>query len=216
MIRTRPVSLFAIVAATIASVGGLQAQNEKANTVNGPRHVLIIRHSEKTGEKNDIHLSKVGFERADVLFRLFESENGRPEPFPVPDFIFAAANSAGSQRPLETVTPLSKKLNLKIDQNFQSTKSSAKADAEPSADTKGNLALRHELLGNPKYVGKTILVSWRHGSLPDLAKVLGAKDAPATWAGDCYDRVWQLTYDGRGGAAFADRPQRLLPGDSVK
>jgi hypothetical protein len=28
-----------------------------------------------------------------------------------------------------------------------------------------------------------------------------------------FDRVWQITYDAEGKAAFIDLPQRLLPGD---
>jgi hypothetical protein len=63
-----------------------------------PRHILLIRHAEKTGEKEDIHLAKQGKERADILDRLFIPSKDRPEPFPTPDFIFAAAAHKESRR----------------------------------------------------------------------------------------------------------------------
>jgi len=181
-----------------------------------PQHVLIIRHAEKTGEKTDLHLSKKGLERADVLFQLFEKSKSRPNPFPTPDFVFAASNSTSSQRPLETVTPLALKLKLHVDHRYESKRSAGlnKNDPKESTGTAGMLDLRAEVFGNPKYFGKTILVSWRHSTIPDLAKTLGAKNAPTKWADNVFDRVWQLSFDDQGNIAFLDRPQRLLPGDA--
>ena len=63
---------------------------------------------------------------------------------------------------------------------------------------------------------KTILISWRHSTIPDLAKTLGATSAPAKWEDNVYDRVWQLSFDDNGKVAFLNRPQRLLPGDADK
>ena len=201
----------------MAILAGGDAQAQSKTTYNGPRRVLIIRHAEKTGEKNDVHLSKQGVDRAAVLFRLFEPANDRPDPFFVPDFIFAASNSANSQRPLQTVEPLTMKFNLPIDQTYQSKRSSAMskivADGKPPT-SEGMFGLRDEIFGKPKYVGKTILMSWRHSSIPELARTLGAKDAPTTWDADSFDRVWLITFDQHGRAAFLDLPQRLLPSDA--
>jgi len=181
----------------------------------GPHHVLIIRHAEKTGDKSDVHLSRQGVERAAALFRLFEPGKDRPDPFPRPDFIFAATNSAISQRPLETVRPLALKLKLPIDQSFDSKLLPVQTKV-PGAAMDGIAALRAEVFNKPRYVGKTILVSWRHSSIPELARALGARDAPAKWADECFDRIWQISYISPGGVTFVNRPQRLLPGDSVK
>src|SRR5438445_235430 len=78
-----------------------------------PRQVLIIRHAEKP-EGDSIHLSPEGQQRAEALLRLFTKSADRPDPFPTPDFIFATKKSSHSNRPLETVLPLAKALNLDV------------------------------------------------------------------------------------------------------
>ena len=59
----------------------------------GPSRILIMRHAEKTGELDDIHLSKAGLRRAERLASYI------PETFCKPDFIFAAARSRRSRAP---------------------------------------------------------------------------------------------------------------------
>jgi hypothetical protein len=190
------------------------AQDSAKKNTKVPQQVLIIRHAEKTGEKDDIHLSKKGKERTEVLYKLFVASKDRPDPFPTPDFIFAASNSKGSHRPLETVTPLAMKLKMSINDMFDSKLPAA--GALDGKEKTGMLGLRDKLFSESKYFGKTILVSWRHSTLPELAKTLKASKTPAKWEDEIYDRVWQITYDDQGNATFLDRPQRLLPGDAEK
>ena len=78
------------------------------------------------------------------------------------------------------------------------------------------MKLVEELFGNPKYAGKTILVSWRHGTIVPFAEMLHAMGLPKSWKDDVYDRVWQITFDEKGKTTFADRPQQLMPKDSEK
>src|SRR5262249_40034999 len=113
--------------AAVLSVAGVwfsgtiaRAQDEARKNTRYPQQVLIIRHAEKTGDKADVHLSKQGQERAEVLYQLFVASKDRPDPFPTPDFIFAASNAKDSQRPLETVTPFAMKLKLPINDTYQS------------------------------------------------------------------------------------------------
>jgi hypothetical protein len=80
-------------------------------------------------------------------------------------------------------------------------------------DKKGIADLSKEILGNKKYQGKTVLVCWHHGTMPALAGSLGVTGYPKKVPDNVFDRVWQITYDGKGNTTFADRPQRLLPGD---
>jgi hypothetical protein len=165
-----------------------------------PALVLLIRHAEKSpDEALSVSLSPEGQKRANALLGLFTKSKGRSEPFPVPDFIFAARNSKHSHRPVETVTPLAKNLGLKVRADI--------ADED-------FVTLADELFGKPKYDGKTVLICWHHGTLPDLAKALGATDAPSRFNGTVFDRIWQITYDAEGKAVYTDLPQRLLPGDS--
>jgi len=165
-----------------------------------PRQILIIRHGEKPPDAAmSTDLSTPGKDRAAALHMLFEKSDRRPTPFPKPDFIFAAKNSGKSHRPVQTVTPLASKFDLPVDARF--------TNDDP-------VKLAEELFGNAKYEGKTILISWRHGTTPELVAVLNATGFPKSWKDGVFDRVWQITYDEKGKTTFADVPQRLLPADS--
>ena len=159
-----------------------------------PKHILLIRHAEKPPESaGESGLNAKGKERAAKLHELFEKSAGRPDPFPKPDFIFAAAVSKMSVRSIETAKPLAKDLDLPLNEKF---------------DDDNFAKLASELFRNPKYAGKTVLICWKHHALPPLAAKLGATDAPKDWKDDVFDRVWQLDYDD-GKATFHDRPQEL-------
>ena len=102
-----------------------------------------------------LHLTAVGKKRAELLPELFVKSERRPDPFPRPDFLFAAKNSKSSHRSVETATPLAEKLKLTL-------------HAEVKNEDYGTLA--KDLLGGAKFSGKTILVAWHHGKLPDFAR----------------------------------------------
>jgi hypothetical protein len=190
------------------------ADDQPKTTTKYPKTVLMIRHAEKTGDKDDIHLSEQGKQRAEVLHQLFESSKDRPNPFPKPDFIFAAAHHKDSQRPLETVTPLATTLKLPINNMFDSKLSPPDADKKSAKLNMFNL--RDEIFGDSKYFGKTILICWRHSTLPELAKTFKATKVPEKWDDNVFDRVWLISYDDQGAAKFEDLPQRLIKGDSEK
>lgn len=210
---------FALMAVLLAAAGlGLgpawsRADKAPQKNTKYPQDILIIRHAEKTGDKSDVHLSKKGQERAEVLNQLFVASKDRPDPFPTPDFIFAACEHKDSQRPVETVTLLAKKLKLTINDRYDN-KLPKEGKEKPKKE--GMAALRDELFGSSKYYGKTILISWRHSTLPALATTLKASKVPEKWDDAVFDRVWQIRYDNEGKATFRDRPQRLLSGDSEK
>jgi broad specificity phosphatase PhoE len=177
----------------------LPARADDAKT--SPAHVLIIRHAEKPDDATSAELTAEGKERAEALDKLFKKSDDRPEPFPTPDFIFAAKDSNKSHRPTATAAPLAKKLGLTMNAEFPSDDPAKLAD---------------ELFGNPKYAGKTVLISWRHGTIPTLAAKLKATEAPASWSDSVFDRVWQIDYDAKGKVTFRDLPQRLRKGDAEK
>jgi hypothetical protein len=155
-----------------------------------PREVLVIRHAEK--EANSIHLSADGWKRAEALPKLFDGA------FPKPDFIFATKPSANSNRPVETVTPLAKTLHLPVNADF------ANADYPK---------LAADLLSNPRYSGKVVLICWHHRTLPDLARKLGADNVPEHWKEEDFDLVWVLSYkDGK--IKFKKRREALMPTDA--
>lgn len=160
-----------------------------------PAQVLIIRHAEK--EQSGKDLSARGYSRASKLVDLFLNdsrliENGRP--------VAIYAGIGGSRRTVETVQPLADALGIAIDEDF------GKQDIQAMVD---------EVLSAPAYSGKTVLVCWEHGEIPDIAAAFGATDAPSTWADSVFDRIWRLDFTPSGQvASFANLPERLLPGDS--
>jgi hypothetical protein len=163
-----------------------------------PATVLLIRHAEKLTDGR-IDLSAVGFERAKVIPLLFGGANQAvaAHKLPRPDFLFATHVSKRSNRPVETITPLSEALGLPISHEI---------------DDKDFATLAKELLSG-KYAGKVVLVAWHHGSLPQFARALGAVPPYDPWPETQFDRVWRIDYKG-GKATLVDLPQELLPGDS--
>ena len=147
------------------------------------------------------HLSAEGTARAEMLLKLFRKADNRSNPFPAPDFVFADSITKKSNRPNETVAPLAKALGGKVNDHY------GDADCAKLAD---------KLFHNPKYAGKTVLICWRHHDIPELAKALGAVNAPEAWKGKVFDRVWEIDYDKTGKATFKNMPERLMPKDSEK
>jgi phosphohistidine phosphatase SixA len=159
-----------------------------------PKQVLLIRHAEKPDDDSP-DLSPTGRKRAEALPTLFERGD-----FPAPDFIFAARASKNSDRSAQTVAPLAKKLKREVNASYAN-------------DDYDKLAA--ELLSDPRYEGKTVLICWHHGNLPELAEKLKGEGVPDKWKDGVFDRVWVLTYE-QGKGKFSRRPQGLLPGDSEK
>jgi broad specificity phosphatase PhoE len=158
----------------------------------GPQIVMIIRHAEKPDDGGDPNLSTRGYERAVALATVI------PDRFARPDFLFAARKSSSSNRPVETITPLSIALDEPIDSTFKD-------------DQYGKLA--RLLKTDAKYDGSVVLICWHHTEIPALARALGATDAPSKWDPESFDRVWEITYE-NGVVSFQNLPQEALPGDS--
>ncbi len=184
--------------AVLLGPAGCAAGEEKAF----PATVLLVRHAEKPPDADEsIHLSAEGKKRADALPGLFEASKARPDPLPKPDFVFATESSKHSHRPAETAEPLAKALDLKV---------------RTPVKNEDFAKLAKHVLTDPKYAGKTVLICWHHGTMPQLARALGATDAPGDWKGSAFDRVWRIDFGDGGKVNFRDLPQKLLPGDAKK
>ena len=174
-----------------------------ADAQDGPKDavVLIIRHAEDGGPGRD--LAPRGHERAEAYknyFLNFTVDSKRLEPA----VILAAKDSKQSHRPRLTVEPFAKAAQLKINARFGNNQSTQLA-----ADLRAN------------HQGKIILISWRHGNIPDLLQALGAKPEDilprGKWPGSVYDWVILLSYDQEGRLIAGSTKrinERLLPGDS--
>ena len=120
---------------------------------------------------------------------------GTAPRFSTPGFLFATQASKSSNRPVETITPLSAALNLAYDDKH--------ADGDYAK-------VASDILTDSKYAGQVTLVCWHHGNIPNLATALGVSNPPA-WS--VFDRVWLISYS-NGTASLANDAQMLLYGDS--
>jgi len=152
---------------------------EKCTT---PSLLMITRHAEKPDI--GVGLSNSGACRANMLPSLF---NG--EIFPEPDMLYTFSPTKGrpSRRGVETLLPISKKLNLPIS-SFKSA-----LYGEMLVDIKANAC------------GKTVLLIW-HRNRPNigaLALKFGVETEivsidSALYIED-YDAIWMIEYEEQGG-----------------
>ncbi len=171
-----------------------------------PAQVILIRHAEKPAEGTG--LSAQGFKRADALVNFFKTEAAVTR-YGTPVAIYAAApkNEDSSIRSIQTVTPLAQAIKVKIDDRF----------------TRGQTnKIVRDLMENPAYDGRMVLICWQHTNLVEIAQNLALYNSsprvsiPQLWPDDAYDRVWILDLTKGQVVSFKNIPQRLLPGDSLK
>ena len=162
--------------------------------------VLIIRHAEKP--ESGPTLSPAGEARAKAIVAYFKNfaVDGKAMR---PESLFAAADSKSSHRPRLTLDPLGKALGLKIDGRFN----------EKLPDD-----LARELRTRPH--GKCVLISWRHGGIPDLLRAFGAEPSTLLPEGKWPDLVFgwvillRFDHNGRPIPSEARRiSEKLMPGD---
>jgi len=144
--------------------------------------ILIIRHAEEPVDGPGLSPSGIAHARAYVdYFRNFRIDGQLLKL----DYIFAAEDTINSQRPRLTVEPTSQALGLAVDTRFKNRRF---------------LELVREIQSLPG--GKNILISWHHGTIPDLLRALGAD--PATlfpkgrWPNHVFDWLVELRYDENG------------------
>ena len=162
--------------------------------------VLIIRHAEKP--ESGQALSPAGEARARSYVAYFKNfaVDGKAMR---PDYLFAAANSKSSHRPRLTIEPLGKALALKIDDRFSDSQSDA---------------LARELKTKPH--GRCVLVSYRHGEIPNLLRALGADPSTllpkSKWPDAVFGWVILLSFDRDGRLILSESKRinaKLMPGD---
>jgi hypothetical protein len=175
--------------------------------------ILLIRHAEKPqpgeqgvgldGQPDQRALSVTGWARAGALIGLFAPADGRPlvPHLARPGRLVAAACSDDhpSHRPRDTLTLLGAALDLPVEEH---------QDDDASLPALAESLRRSEC---------TVLVSWRHGSLPRLAaELLQRPDAaPSLWPEQRFDLVWVVQRHGFS-PQLVQVPQRLLAGDHTQ
>lgn len=136
--------------------------------------------------------------------------------YATPDFLFATAASSSSSRPLETITPTAQALQ------FIKNDPTLTINDQYTNDNPGIAALAAEILTNPNtYGGKTILISWHHGMIPQLTEQfkVPSSELPSSWKDGkwppaVFDLVFCITWPS-GQAKLEVSLQTLLFGDST-
>jgi hypothetical protein len=186
--------LVGLVPAPAQTPAPAQPPETAAPPSTAPAIVLIMRHAEKPSDDKDPNLAPQGFRRAQALPSLFTG----PQPrLPRPQFLFASDAAKHSNRPIETIQPLSQALQERINHDF--------VDLETGPIAKQILS--------GKYAGKVVLICWHHGEIPHLVQALGVTDAPHKWDPNVFDQVWEIRWMG-GQPHFHVVDEQLLPGDT--
>jgi len=173
-----------------------------------PAQVIIIRHGEKPEQGSG--LNEQGFQRAKALVGFFETAPAvlqHGTPFAI--YAMAPKHSDSSIRAIQTVTPLADALELTINTSY----------------TRDQVAgLVKDIMENPDYTGRLVLVCWEHKVIVDIAAALAAygnsdpavqATLPSSWNGDAFDRVWILNFSKDKVISFQNIPQHIMPGDST-
>lgn len=156
------------------------ARDTDAPGTSHPARVILMRHAEKTGDPDDIHLSDAGRARAEKLATYIPQTIGKV------DAIFAAARSKRSIRSIETMEPLGAALGIPVQHDIEDD------------DVKD---LARQLFEDPALAGKTIVICWHHKKLPKLARMLGAPDTlqeSEDWSEDVYNVMLDFRYGPQG------------------
>jgi phosphohistidine phosphatase SixA len=153
-----------------------------------PHSIYIIRHAEKPKERGNRDLSREGRSHAESL------ATALPKQLGTLDFLFAAANSRNSKRPLETLKPLAAGLHLSINEDFPAS---------------AYATLAAEILDDEKYSRRRVLVCWRHEYIPRLAQKLLARNVPHKWPSIDFTSIWMLRYESNVSAELTEMRQNV-------
>ena len=162
--------------------------------------VLIVRHAEKPDEGSG--LSQLGEQRAQAYASYFDPLRLDGETW-LPQRLIATSDSKSSERPRLTLTPLSERLQLPLEQ--------------PYADEPVDKLVKSLRKENQAAV---VLIAWHHGHIADLIDTFGGDTKSLLgsnkWPGDVYNWLIVLHFDDRGqliSSASQRVQEHLLPGD---
>lgn len=175
--------------------------------------IMVLRHAEKPGrdgvpfgvtlrgERDKESLEVRGWQRAGALTSLFAPAKGHPKDSALakPQFLYGSKplRRKGSKRPIETITPLSERLGIKINSTF------ARDDFD-------------RMLEDAFKRRGVVLICWQREYIPRIAlHILGqTKSVPRDWPEDRFDLVWVFDLNrSTGSYKFKQVPLDLLEGD---
>lgn len=162
-----------------------------------PSKVLIVRHGNKV--RGGFCLSLQGLERASAFVHYFSELSTFQDP-PI-THIFAAYRARPKPyiRCKQTCKPLADYLKVPFNTSYA-----------PDKITE----LAKEVLTNPEYNNRSVLLCWDHYHIPALIVALGGEN-PGIWDNNIFDQVYILSYSGNCKPRVQKILQKLLYGDRV-
>ncbi len=161
-----------------------------------PKEIILIRHADKLIQPNPgPFLSPLGRQRADKFSDYYLSHINTSGvidnyTFNEPDYIITTAHTAQSNRELETVMPLVTEFAVRHPKTGQPVLLS-----DVYRHGEGLAGLYQDLLKSSKFNGKTILICWHHGEIPELLDGLGTSPHQTKLADEDYDTVYHILFN---------------------
>jgi len=175
----------AVTSLAIPTTVGVARQGSSAGLADAT--VLIMRHAEKADSGTG--LAPAGEARAQAYVSYFQHLTLNGVVFR-PDTLIGTADSKNSARERLTLEPLSHAIGIPLDLRFSN---------------KDIPVLAHALTSESH--GKSVLIAWHHGTLPQMIEVLGGDPHTVLpdgyWPDDAFNYVVVLRYDHEG---------KLIPG----
>ena len=99
---------------------------------------------------------------------------------PVAVYAEAPHKNATTTRSIQTCTPIAQALGVRVLTNY------TKKQYDSSAQ---------DILNNPQYSGKTVLICWEHKMIPFIVNALGVQPMPTPWSDNVFDRTAVITFN---------------------
>lgn len=206
-----------------------------------PAHVIFIRHGEKSPNEHNINLNSRGFMRSYGLIPLFVDlqliEGGTlpknvlylnnipmlPAPYGQPCALYAKAqkHSDSSVRSIMTLAPIAEKLSLSVIPYHNKHDDYDKHD--PKKFEHHYQSFIKEIINNPDYDAKIVLISWEHNAIPTIMQTLLSECCPGAILPDGlknpkifknFDRIIRFNFKNEKIKTIDNLAQELLQGDS--
>lgn len=172
-----------------------------------PKQIIILRHGEKYSA---YELCKMGVKRSQALVVKYLGQGAEDSLFP--SGTSPAAFYAVTLHSLELVSPTATSWGIPVIDYTVVPPFGDEDDEEIALNLRTQQAAA-DVLNNPAWNGKVIVMVWEHKhiahkglnkqsppvtlrQLLNLDKLTGANQVPETWEGENYDYFWIVNYDG--------------------
>jgi len=161
-----------------------------------PARIIVLRHAEKL---NPSALCEMGAQRAQALAKQYLGRDAQPSLFAPSER--PAAMLAITQHTIETITPAAQSWNLSV------VAYSVPPYSDEDAATQ---AAAHDVLADPRYDGKIVVMTWEHKhiaknrlvkenpgeevTLRQLLHLDAVAGVPKSWSDSNYDFFWIVDY----------------------